>query len=290
MARVAVTGASGFVGRHLVPLLQAHNHEVHALVGPDTEIPSSYGVDVTSGDVRDLEVVRRVVAGCECVVHLAARFAQDEQAIGVITIGTQNVVTAAKEGDVQRLIHMSCLGADAAAPPFHAAKWQSEMVVGSSSVPFTNLRPSLIVGRGDAFVRPLADLIRSFPVVLIPGKGQHRQQPIDVEDVARCVLTSIEDESPDNRTVSFGGDTFVTFRQMVDLISGVLGLNKPKAMIPPRLLGSLARVLPRQFRSLYDEARLAQFHRAVVASPGVVQREFGFEPRHVVQRLGEYLM
>src|SRR5437660_9886636 len=98
MARVCVTGASGLVGRLLIPLLQENNHEVHALAGPHSELPSVYGLEASSGDVRDLEVVRRAVAGCEYVIHLAARFSNSEQALEVTTVGTRNVVTAAKEG------------------------------------------------------------------------------------------------------------------------------------------------------------------------------------------------
>jgi nucleoside-diphosphate-sugar epimerase len=288
MARVAVTGAGGFVGRHLVAMLQKGNHEVRGLVSPNADSSSIYGTQMTSGDVRNLEVVRHLVAECDYVIHLAAHFSNDDHAVDVITTGTQHVVTVAKEAKVKRLINMSCLGAEAAGPPFHAAKWKAEMMVQSSPIPFINLRPSLIVGRGDGFVSPLADVIKSFPVVPVPGKGQHRQQPIDVDDVARCVLLAMESESLENRTVSVGGDTFVTFRQMVDLISDVLGVNKPKALLPLRLLDGVVRLLPSGTQSLYGDARLAQLVQAVVVSPGVVQREFGFEPRHVVQRLGEY--
>ena len=82
---------------------------------------------------------------------------------------------------------------------------------------------------------------------------------------------------------------FITFRQLVDLIAGELGLVATKALVPLRLLPVLTRFLPDAARALYAEPGVARFSHGVVASPGIVERMFGFEPTSVLPRLAEYL-
>jgi nucleoside-diphosphate-sugar epimerase len=287
MARIAVTGASGFVGRHVVPSLLAEGHEVRAL---DRRPFSGESVASVQGDVRNLEQVRTALETCELVVHLAPGFSAGDDAKESVTAGTQNVVTAARESSVQRIVFLSCLGADAAsASPFYAALWRAEQLVRGSEVPFSILRPSLVLGRRDGVLQPLSALIRSLPVVPIVGRGENRLQPIDVDDLARCVLIALSSDGLQNETVSIGGPMFVTPRQLVDLVAGRLGLAKPKILIPAAGLVTLLTVLPASTRDLFSPPRIDQFRQAVVASPGIVERTFGFEPRSIVPKLAEYL-
>lgn len=290
MPTAAVTGATGFLGRHLIPLLTGQGYQVRALARLTSRLPPSVDeVEVVPGDVRSSTVVQSLANGCDALVHLAPGLALPGQGPDAVLEGARNVVMAAQAAGVQRLVYLSCLGADSAAPPALAALWKAETVIRASPLPFVILRPSLILGRGDGFTAPLASLIQTLPVVPVPGDGQQRQQPIDVEDVARCVLTAVFEDSLVGQTVALGGPSFLTFRQLVDLVSGRLGTLKPKLLVPYRLLPSVTRLLPAAGRSLYSPARVAQLRQGGVASPGIVQRSFGFEPRSIPPHLSEYL-
>jgi NADH dehydrogenase len=291
MAGVAITGAAGFVGSHVVPLLVREGFEVRGLARPGSDASSLAGtIEISRGDVRSLDRLRTLVDGCDYVIHLAASFSPLDDVGEIITAGTQNVVSAAREAGVKRLIYLSCLGADAAAEnAFFAAKWKDESAVRGSDLPYVILRPSLVMGRRDGVVQPLAQLIRTAPAIPIPGKGENRQQPIDVDDLARCVLISLTSNAVTNELVSVGGTLFLTIRQLVDLIAGQIGVSKPKLLIPYCFLPLIAPSLPDGSRDIFVQPRLAQFRHGVVASPGIVQREFGFEPSSVVQRLAHYL-
>ena len=188
MTRMAVTGGAGFVGRHLVPRL-AEQHQVRCLIRGGSDLtPMPAGVETIHGDVRNPDTARSLLEGCEVVVHLAACRAGGADIVDEIVGGIRSVLAAAGHAGVRRLIYVSCLGADAAShSPFLAAKWKAETFVRGSGVPYTILRSSLVVGRGDGIVRPLADLVRRLPVVPIPGRGTRRVQPIDVRDLARCI-------------------------------------------------------------------------------------------------------
>lgn len=291
MSRIALTGGGGFVGRHLVPLLAGEGHQLRALARPGSSgrsLPPE--VEVVSGDVRSAQAVRSAVGDAEVVIHLAASFSQADSAEEIVELGTRNVISAASEGGAGRIIFLSCLGADAAnRSPFYAAKWKAEQLVRGSGLPYVILRPSLILGQGDRVTAPLATLLRRLPAVPMPGSGTYRQQPVDVEDVARCIQLSVAGDDVLNQEISLGGATFLTYREMVDLIAGQLGVLKPKLSIPITLLPSLTSVLPSAAGGLFCGPRLAQLTQTSAASPGIISRTFGFEPRDVPSRIGQYL-
>lgn len=296
MARVGVTGASGFVGRELIPDLLDAGHEVRGLARHSPNHTGSRatiaGFSFMAEDVRDRSAVSRLVKECDFVIHLAASLSAEDSIEDIVIRSMEAVAGACKESGVRRLVFLSCQGADAAShSPFYAAKWKAEAILRGSGVPYTIIRSSLILGHDDGVVRPLANLIRAMPVVPVPGRGEHRQQPIDVQDVARCIVQAMQDTGLENETVGIGGPTFLTLRQLIDLVGGQLGLARPKLLIPPPVFASLMSSIPAVKRAtLFQGARLAQWEHGVVASPGAVQRVFGFEPASIVSRLPGYLV
>lgn len=289
MSCIAVTGAAGFIGRHLVPQLVSAGHEVIALIHDQPPRFGGAEVAVKRGDIRSAETVWALVDGCSALVHLAPGLAQTPDLEDVIVAGTDSVIRAAKDAGVERTIVVSCLGAQAASRfPFYAAKWKAEQLVRGSGLPYVILRPSLVLGPGDGLTGPLAQHVRSFPLVLMPGQGTHRQQPIDVEDLVRCIMLSMERDDILNEEISVGGPMFLTPRQMVDLLSGVLGTRKPKVVVPSRWLTVAGRAAPGRIGAL-SPARIAQLETESTSSPGIVESIFGFVPQSVVPRLGSYL-
>lgn len=289
MPRIAVTGAAGFVGSRLVTALVSDGQEVRGLIRPGSLSPTDPGAEVIRGDVRRRETARDLVRECEAIVHLAVSFSPLDDVAEIIVEGTRTILAAAREAGVQRLVFLSCLGAEAAAhSPYLTAKWEAEQLVRGSELPAVILRPSVILGRGDGVTKPLMDIIRSLPVIPIPGTGEHRSQPIDVDDVVRCVQIAVESEDLLGEMISIGGPMFITFRQLTDLLSGQLHEAKPKLLVPDACLPIVTRFLPAGSRELFAPARLAILRQGIVASPGIVPRMFGFEPRSVVPALASY--
>lgn len=292
MTRVAVTGASGFLARHLIPMLLAEGHEVRGLarhMPQPAHAATISGFTFVSGDVRNRDAVRELLRDAEWVIHLAAGRDPADPMADIIVRGTETVLDAAS--GATRVVVVSCLGAQASSPSaYYEAKWRAEMLTRSSGLPFVILQPSLLMGNGDGIVRPLAHVIRRLPAVPIPGSGQHRLQPIDVNDMARCLLLAPRRDDLLGETIPVGGPMYLTFRQLVDLVGECMGRGRPKLLVPPPLLAAVAPVLPREARCLYTGPRLAAFLHGMVASPGVVARHFGFGPSNVVPRLGEYAL
>ena len=291
MAAIAVTGASGLVARHLIPELLREGHTVRGLsrsAPQNTSGGTADGFQLIAGDVRDGEAVRRVLNGAASVIHLAASFSPDDQIADIVLRGTAQVLAVCHETTIKRLVYLSCLGADAGAhSAFLQAKWKAETLIRGSDVPHTILRASTILGRGS--LRPLADMARSAPAIPVPGDGRGRVQPIDVADVVRCLASALGDDNLEGEVVPVGGPMYLTFRQLVDLVAGEVGAVKPKLLVPWRLIPAVTSFLPAPARRLYAEPRTALFRAGVVASPGIIERNFGFQASSVLPGMAGYI-
>jgi uncharacterized protein YbjT (DUF2867 family) len=183
--RIAVVGATGFVGSHLVPHLVRSGHEVIAISRGGAARPAwgaeveSRAADVTRGGFED------ALVGAEAVVHLAAipRESGGRTFEQVNVAGTRHVVEGAARIGAQRFVHLSVLGvANNPKLAYLHSKWRGEERVRSSALDWVVLRPSLMFGPGDGFFNLVKQTLRYWSpgVVAIPGSGEARFQPLSV--------------------------------------------------------------------------------------------------------------
>ena len=257
--KVLVTGAAGFVGRHLCRALVEAGHEV---VGLTREIPTAShalpNVVYVSGDVTQAATVTPdKFAGVEAVFHLvgiiqeAPRRGQTFEAVH--EGGTKNVLAAAKAvgGSHSRFVYLSALGSDQNAEArYSRTKFAAEQSVRSSGLPFTIFRPSIILGPDGEFVQQMEDLLRKPPLspfappfVPVPGSGANRFQPVWIGDLVTCLVQSLSDPATANQTYDIGGATQVTFDELLRAFGRHLGIKKPLLHAPLPLLFGAARVL-----------------------------------------------
>ena len=283
--QIAVVGATGFVGSHLVPHLVESGHGVIAISRHGrrlkgwTDAIEARAVDVTRGD---LDVA---FAGAEGVVQLVAipRETGGRKFDDVNVRGTRRVVEAAERVGVRRLIHLSAMGvADDPRLAYLYSKWRGEEVVRSSSLDWVVLRPSLMFGRGDGFFNLVKTTLRwwSPGVVVIPGKGDARFQPISVDDVAIAVERSLVESERAGRVYEIGGPDWVTYREIVDAVMAATGMRRLKLGMPIPLISALTsvtdRVLP-IFPVSHDQ--ISSLQRQNYTDPDAFESAFGVAPR-----------
>ncbi len=199
--RFAVTGASGFVGRHLVRQASAFGHEVTGIVrnqaGAEAVVADGgRAVVVPALSTDDLVPA---FAGCRAVVHLAQIGAERDGLTyeGVNVAGSAAVVAAARAAGAVRVVLFSGLGvASFGRKPrcttrYFLSKLEAELVLYRSGLEAVVFRPSYIVGPGDAFVPALLRELGGGEVERA-GDGTYRLQPIAVRDAAELVLASLE--------------------------------------------------------------------------------------------------
>ena len=285
--KALVTGATGFLGRRVVPALQQRRHEVSCLVhSPGRErIYPPRTVDVHYGNVMQPGTLTAAFQDADVVVHLVGIIRRHRGAgyDQVNREGVANVAAAARESGVKHLVLLSAIGAaeDRAYPYLHS-KWQGERAVVNSGVPYTIIRSSIVFGAGDEFLNSLAALVRVFPLTPVIGSGKNRLQPINVEDLARCVTLTVERDDLKGKTLELGGPRQVSYNEIVRIVGNTLGKRRPRVHVPVWAMGLptavMQRILPRPPITT-DQLRILAIRN--VAEPDAVQKTFGFTPKEL---------
>ncbi len=257
---VFVTGGSGFVGRQLLPDLLALGKPVFALdrSGALALSPPIPGITVVEGDLLQPDTYRSMLRTCDVVIHLAAatgRATAGEHA-RVNERGTQILLDECREAGVAKFLFVSSI---ATTFPrnigyhYADAKRLAEDAVSRSGLRFTILRPTLIVGPGSPNLKALEQLAL-LPVIVMPGNGRVRVQPIDVKDVAQSIAETLRRGAFANETLDIGGPDVLTMEAFLQQLrtarSGrrarVLHLPLAALSIPLRAAAAmgLGRFLP----------------------------------------------
>ena len=250
---VLVTGASGFVGPHVVHALRARELPVRALVRERARGSrlAAWGAELVEGDVTDPDSLRAALAGVDTVVHLVAIIKGSRADFErVMAQGTRNLVAAAQEAGVRRFVLASALGLDERTKdrvPYFAAKWEMEKAVKASGLEYVIFRPSFIFGKDGGVLPTFVRLARFAPVTPIVGPGTQRMQPIWVEDVAEYYARAIDMPEAAGRTFEIGGPDAPTWNEFWNRLKRVLGARRPSVHLPfgvMRIQATLTEKLP----------------------------------------------
>lgn len=284
---ILVTGATGFVGRALLPTLAEAGFELRVLLRPthrNPRLPRGLPVQVAIARLNDERSLRAALVGVETVVHLigAEWYGQASNVLAVDAQGTRFLVEAAKDAGVKRLLYVSHLGADrASAYPVLRAKGIAEEFIRQSGLSYTIFRTAVLFGEEDVFFNILAAVLKLMPLLfLMPGDGRTNLQPLWVNDLVTCLQWTLSDNMAVNQTLALGGPEFITLAQTVDILMEVLKLRRSIVPIRPVYLRGLTwfieQVLPRSPLTSHWLDYLAISRTCELIS---VTRHFGLKPK-----------
>jgi nucleoside-diphosphate-sugar epimerase len=255
--RVLVTGATGFIGGHLVHCLVAQGHRVRALVRRESPALAEAGVELVWGDLTDLETVRAAVSGVEAVSHLAA--VRDAWGIPasvyerVNVEGTRHLLEAAAEAGVHRFLYCSSVGvacypgnleADETLPfceptsqvLYHRSKAQAERTVLESArsgrVPALVVRPVITYGPDDerGMVTRMVMLLEQGRFMLV-GNGRDHVDLVYVDDLVAGMCLALE-RGAVGTVYILSGTAPIQARKLVAKICDLLGRHPPSICVP----------------------------------------------------------
>lgn len=264
---ILLTGASGTVGRALLPLLLEAGQDVRALVR-DPRGLGRHRVDVqiALGDLAhlgDRHLQRQALRGVDTVIHLAAAIrdephARVEELNGLATV---RLLRAAERAGIDRFIFFSALGAtDFQRTRFFRAKALAEQAVDASPLATTVFAPSIVYDPGDRWVR-LMKRLALLPVLPISGSGRSAFQPIWAGDVARCVLAAL-DRGNDGARYELAGPEVLTYDQIARAVAREAGRQRPLVHVPLSLvhlsLVALRRIFGEAVFATWEEAELME--------------------------------
>jgi len=296
MSTILVSGASGFVGSHLLPELLGAGHRVVALVrsaGAGEKVTRrltaalAANVELRTGDVDRPATLPPALAGVDAVVHLVAiprDWNGGKKLLEVNLDGTRNLIAAMQASGVRRLVHLGALGVEDREQLHYAtSKARAERAVVESGLEWTVLKPSLLFGPGDGFFNIVADLVRLSPgVVPVPGDGTSRFQPLHVGDLALCLRLSLERPETVGHAFELGGPRIWTYREITAEVCR--GMGRRRAIIPMpvpliKIVAGVAEAVHLPFPVATDQLR--QLALDNVGPLDGVHSAFGFIPRRM---------
>lgn len=246
------TGATGFIGGHILRTLSAQGYEVTCLVRSATPYPTPSrqclealpGVRVVEGEWTRPESWLAAVAGNELVINAVGIIRESRRAsfAQVHTTSPIALFEAAAKTGASKIVQISALGADELARSrFHRTKLAADQYLARLDVPYVILRPSLVYGPGDHSMSFFSRLVR-LPVTPVPGDGCYRVQPLHVHDLVQAVLLALQRPELSAVVVDIGGGEVLTFNDMLDLLARKYGKSQGvrKVHIPWRLMSLVA--------------------------------------------------
>ncbi len=217
-----IIGGTGFVGGYILEALDGKmpRNEIRVMSRDRESLDrlKALGYDTAEGNVTDLDEVRRAMEGVDKVVHLTA-IIREVRSKGqtfdrVMGEGAENMVKAAQEAGVKRILFMSALGASSIPTGYFENKVRGEKAVKESEIPYVIFRPSFLIGPGGEFVGLLKQLTM-LPVVPVLGSGNYPVQPLYVRDMARYYAQALDDDRYTNQTFEIGGPETFEFNEML---------------------------------------------------------------------------
>ena len=239
MKKILILGGTGFVGRHLCEKLAEGDYRTTVLTrrrANANHLQMLPMVDVIEGSASDAATLIPMMAGHDAVVNLVAILHGNEEAFDKAHVQLPlAVVKACDAAGQRRIVHVSSLGADLAAPSmYQRSKARGEAVLSSSGLDVSVLRPSVIFGAEDKFLNTFASLQKMLPFIPLAGSTA-RFQPVWVEDVASALVKCIEDRSTIGQTFEACGPDVFTLKQLVQLAGQYSGHDKPVIGLPDGL-------------------------------------------------------
>jgi uncharacterized protein YbjT (DUF2867 family) len=277
---ILVTGANGFVGRHVTRDLATNGPPVRAMVRDARGAATLEGVhcELVRGDVTDPASLRAAARGVRTIVHLVAIVEGAPTTFErVMAAGTGNLVEAARESGVRRIVLMSALGTGPGATvPYFRAKWAAEQAVGGCGIEHVVLRPSFVFGADGGALPLFLRVARLSPVTPVIGPGTQRVQPIWIDDVVRAVRLAVEGETA-NGPVELGGPETVTWNELWRRMKAALGTRRPALHVPFWLARGPAAMLERLPSPplTRDQLRMLEGPDNVVSDAGSSMRRLG---------------
>jgi len=227
--RVLVLGGSGFVGRHVCEQLTRLGWQITVPTRRAVNaasVQSLPGLTVIEASVHQEADLARLMPGHDAVVNLVAVLHGNEERFEQVHVQLSGkIASAMKKAGVQRLVHVSALGADPQGPSmYQRSKARGETVLHNAGLQLTILRPSVIFGAEDKFLNLFADLQAVAPFMPLAGSGT-RFAPVWVADVARAVAVCLQKPDTIGQTYELCGPDVLTLGELVKKAGQWAGVN-----------------------------------------------------------------
>jgi uncharacterized protein YbjT (DUF2867 family) len=232
--RTVVLGASGVVGRTLLPELRARSEVVAVSRRP---LPPEEGVAWEQADVTEREALAAIFRPGDVVLHLVHSLGRPDFA-EVDRLAAENVARAAEQTGVRQIVYLGGLGSEGTDSEHLLSRAETAEVLASGRVPVTTLRAGMVVGPGSAAFETIRALVDRLPVMVTPRWVSTPTQPVALGDVARYLAGVCGLEAAYGESYDVGGPEVMSYREMIERIARIRGRRILVVEVPvltPRL-------------------------------------------------------
>ena len=242
--RCLVTGATGYIGARLVPLLIERGHQVRAMARTPaklTDAPWRERAEVVRGDLTKPESLTAAFEGIDVVYYLVHSMGTSKDFVAEEAVSARNVVIAAKQAGVRRVVYLSGLHPDGVALSRHLA---SRALVGDilidSGIETVVLQAGIVIGSGSASFEMVRHLTDRLPAMTTPKWVHNTIQPISISDVLHYLAEAASVDVPASRTWDIGGPDVMEYGEAMQGYAQVAGLRRRLIIVLPFLTPTIA--------------------------------------------------
>jgi len=296
---IVLFGGTGFIGRYIVREAAKRGWQINiASRDPGSALflktCGSVGqIAPVFANIADDDSVRAAMRGADYVVNLCGILYETgrQKFDGVHRDGADRIARIAAELGVQRMVHVSAIGASSASEATYAqSKAAGEEAVRNHYANATILRPSIVFGPEDGFFNLFAGLARLSPFLPLIGGGHTKFQPVYVCDVSDAVMAALDRADTAGKTYELGGPRAYSFKELLQMILREIGLKRPLITVPwsiAMIQGGILGLLPKPLLTR-DQVKLLKSDN-VVADGALTLKDLGIDPTAVEIIVPTYL-